>query len=148
MKDETMPSERPMANRADRQHVLDMVRGMRERIQRSPGLSSAPFSDDGWRIIEEALTEEAASATQRPNAVPLLKRLREQRDEVADVLRDIVGRNLLSSYPVTEGRAKAILEKCPSYEQQLRNIADGIGMDYDDLLAALQRLPTDRSDPE
>lgn len=57
-----------LANRADRQHVLDMVRGVRAKIQRSPGMSHSPFSDDGWRIIEGALTDTGVSAT-RENVI-------------------------------------------------------------------------------
>ena len=39
--------------------LLEMVRGIREGFKRSPGLSSAPFSDEGWAIIEEALAQRA-----------------------------------------------------------------------------------------
>lgn len=45
--------------------VLGMVRGVRAQIARSPGLSSAPFSDEGWATIEAALV--AVSSTAAPD---------------------------------------------------------------------------------
>lgn len=38
-----------------KEHMLEMVRGIRAGIARSPGLSSSPFSDEGWALIEAAL---------------------------------------------------------------------------------------------
>lgn len=64
----TRSASQPLANRADRQHTLDMVRGFRETLKRSPGLGVAPFSDDGWRIVEQALTE-AVSTSGTPQQI-------------------------------------------------------------------------------
>lgn len=41
-----------------RETLLVMVRSIREGIKTSPGLSHAPFSDEGWAIIEAALAPE------------------------------------------------------------------------------------------
>lgn len=35
--------------------ALAVVINAREQLKRSPGLSSAPFSDSGWSVIEAAL---------------------------------------------------------------------------------------------
>lgn len=74
----------------------------------------------------------ADSESPRITAVPLLKRLREQRDELADVLRwlDRLGGLGLDVHE----RIRKALEGVPSYEQQLRNVAEGIGMSYDELI--------------
>ena len=45
----------------DHLHVMAMVRGMLAQIKNSPGLSHAPFSEVGWKIVYDALT--APSAT-------------------------------------------------------------------------------------
>ena len=37
--------------------IWEMVRQMRKQIKESPGLSHAPFSDEGWGVIEAALSE-------------------------------------------------------------------------------------------
>lgn len=86
----------------------------------------------------------------RITGMPLIKRLKTQRDECATVLRELVAvveRNLPMPAGVREnsplGRAHKILSEVPSYEQQLRNLAEGIGMTYEALIAALdeQRQP-------
>ena len=75
----------------------------------------------------------------RINAVPILQRIRKQRDELADVLRWLDSRGGLG-LDVHARIAKA-LEGIPTYEQQLRNIAEGIGMTYEELMAAASSLP-------
>ncbi len=39
-----------------REAVLGMVRAIRRKLARSPGLGEAPFSDEGWATIEAALS--------------------------------------------------------------------------------------------
>jgi hypothetical protein len=43
-----------------------MVKAIRRQIARSPGLSNSPFSDEGWAVIEEALS--TRSETAQPTA--------------------------------------------------------------------------------
>lgn len=74
------------------------------------------------------------------STVPLMKRLKGQRDTVVELLRRVMicdrNANILNgARDLREDMAKALAE-IPSYEQQLRNIADGIGMKYEDLIAA------------
>ena len=91
------------------------------------------------------------SATRPISGIQLLKALREQRDEAADVLRRLMHKlreesgseNPMepfaydASWEALANEADATLAKCPSYEQQLRNIAEGIGMTVEELRAAL-----------
>lgn len=63
--------------------VLGMVRGMRDQIDRSPGLSSAPFSDDGWATIERALASARRSTAPLPGD-PSMKLYSD--DQIADLL--------------------------------------------------------------
>lgn len=79
----------------------------------------------------------ARSATPpRVMAMPLLKLLREQRDALADLLREIHHRGLVTEANVEE-RIRLALKKVPTYEQQLENVANGLGMTADELRAAL-----------
>ena len=41
--------------------VLLTVRAIRAKLERSPGLGEAPFSDSGWEIIEQALSDVASA---------------------------------------------------------------------------------------
>lgn len=59
-----------------RDTLLEMVRSIREGIKTSPGLSHAPFSDEGWAIIEEALSPE-----ERDNILEQAARACEKRAE-------------------------------------------------------------------
>jgi hypothetical protein len=85
-----------------------------------------------------------ASATPRITTMPLIKRLKGQRDELADAVRPLVALvkeeqwNLRARrYAHAYALAAAALDKCQTYEQQVRNIAEGIGMTYDELMAAM-----------
>lgn len=40
-----------------RDAILVMVEQIRVHAERSPGLSTAPFSPEGWKLIEDALRE-------------------------------------------------------------------------------------------
>ena len=94
------------------------------------------------RVAEQLLARLAISETERrPNLIPLLQKVRRQRDGLADVLRDIDSRGLLSGFGGTEHRVREALKDIPDAEQQLRNIAEWIGMDYDELRAALANVP-------
>lgn len=42
--------------------ALWTVRAIREKLERSPGLGEAPFSDHGWATIEDALVARSAVA--------------------------------------------------------------------------------------
>lgn len=97
------------------------------------------------KAVDEAL---AARPEEKPTAMPLIKRLKDQRDECAALLRDV--RTVMQSVHGSGAAGKdidvktrdwlkkvdAALEKCPTSEQQLRNIAEGIGMPYEELLSA------------
>lgn len=95
--------------------------------------------NDKRRIIDEMYAEleqlRALPSARKANLIPLIKRLQKQRDGLADVLRDIVQRDLLPY--ATNLKAKAALDQVPTYEQQLRNIAEGVGMTYEELIAAV-----------
>lgn len=85
----------------------------------------------------EALKSSALSATPRITTLPLLQRLRKQRDEVRAALA-VAFRHVDSvSHGKDHALIKAALDSAPSYEQQLRNIAEGIGMTYEDLIEAM-----------
>lgn len=99
----------------------------------------------------------------RLKVMPIVKMLKDQRDEVATVLRELVALKAMKDrnepngmgiwkdsddyrqYKVRQPRAwkaaRAILEKCPSYTQQLRNVAEGLGMTYEELIEAVKSLP-------
>lgn len=94
----------------------------------------------------------------RIKIMPIVKTLKDQRDQVATVLRELlrlydwrneVGATITDDQARQYGRekkfawiaARDILEKCPSYEQQLRNVAEGIGMTYEELIEAVKLLP-------
>jgi len=81
--------------------------------------------------------------------LPLIKRLRTQRDQCADALRELehaAATVYINPEPSTEDwdalrsaghKANEALADVPTYEQRLRNIAAGIGMAYEELLAHL-----------
>lgn len=114
-------------------------------------LNGALVDDEGRLIltrdyIVRCLAALTPSATTRISAIPLIKRLKQQRDEIADVLRqafDARGCRVVNhdgSCVVTSEWVEAAtvaLRDVPTYEQQIRNIAEGIGMSYDDLIAAV-----------
>jgi hypothetical protein len=100
---------------------------------------SARLRDERIALSETAPTVQPSATAPRINTVPLIKRLREQRDQLADVLRWLDRRGGLG-FDAHERISKA-LEGVPTHEQQLRNIAEGIGMTYEDLLAACANLP-------
>jgi len=95
----------------------------------------------------------AVSATPTISGIPLVKMFRDQRDQLADALRHVLwikdcgvdGRDengVFRNFPESErdamyNIAKDALKDVPSYVQQLRNVADGIGMDYDELVRRL-----------
>lgn len=103
---------------------------------------------EAWRFPAKLLAC-VPSATPRITAMPLLKRLREQRDEVAQVVREIrtrmqsvhaagqLGQEIAEKDRAWLAQVDAALAKCPTYEQQLRYISEGIGMSYDELIAAV-----------
>ncbi len=45
--------------------ALGIVRAVRRKLERSPGLAEAPFSDEGWAVVESALV--SASSAGAPN---------------------------------------------------------------------------------
>lgn len=87
----------------------------------------------------------ALSATPRIPALGLLKEMGKQRDECADALRALA-KVVEDNFPMPAGvhagspldRARKALASVPTYEQRLRNIAEGIGMTYDELMAAMK----------
>lgn len=81
------------------------------------------------------------SATDAPkvNPIPMLKKFKDQRDDVADLLRDIVTRHLLP--PATDYRARALLETIPTREEQADNLLRGLA----ELMAEEDTLPTERT---
>ena len=100
----------------------------------------------------------AAKPSHGPNdrqisGVKLVKMFKDQRDEVADVLRRIMAKlreesgepddpmypfSFDASWEALAIEADAILAKCPSYTQQLENICDGLGITREQLEASLR----------
>ena len=80
-------SEKPPQDpRASPEHAaLFVVRQYLERAERSPGLTSGPFSAEGWRVIERALV--SATAPLHWTKIPL-ESLWKARSELAR-LRDL-----------------------------------------------------------
>jgi hypothetical protein len=77
------------------------------------------------------------------SGVKLVKMFKDQRDEVAEVLRGCL--SWLSSYPgggalKAYDRARAVLDNCPSYDRQLQNLCDGLGITREQLEGALVAL--------
>ena len=95
------------------------------------------------------------SATKTIRGMDFIRTLKKQRDEIADALRLFVKaedewQRTKSGMPkgtfddpLSDAYRAAVkaLEGVPTYEQQLRNIAEGIGMSYEELLAAASALP-------
>lgn len=96
----------------------------------------------------------SARATSFPG-VKIAKMFKDQRDAAADVLRRLMAKMREesgapddpmapfaydASWEALAKEADAILDKCPSYEQQLRNIAEGVGMSYEELIAAVEGM--------
>lgn len=126
---------------------IDGAKGERNKVEALICLHQAV---NAWKNAAYAAWDQiyaARSATPRTiKTMPLIKRLKDQRDTVAEVLREAFdargcerkladGSGILSAAWLE--RARAILAECPSYEQQLRNIAEGIGMTYEELIEAL-----------
>lgn len=85
----------------------------------------------------------AAAPEEQPRlrVMPIVKLLKDQRDECATLLRrarqqddGTWGRDLVREID-------SLLSKVPSYEQQLRNVAEGLGMTYEQLIEAVKLLP-------
>lgn len=100
-----------------------------------------------WVALRRAIASRCTEAKRIPG-MGLIRRLKDQRDECADALRgllEVVERNFPMPAGVHEGSpldvARKAIAKVPTYEQQLRNIAEGIGMTYEELLAAAANLP-------
>lgn len=99
------------------------------------------------------------SASERITGMPFIKMLKDQRDGAADVLRRLMHKLREESgsedpmepfaydhsWELLAIEADAILAKCPSWTQQLRNIAEGIGMTYEELCAAADKLPKENA---
>lgn len=88
----------------------------------------------------------ARSETRSISGIKLIKEYRRQRDELADILRDIHDRELLGTHPQTYAKVRDVLAKVPTYEQRLRNIAEGLDMTYEELMAAVAAIPEARND--
>lgn len=96
------------------------------------------------RDLQAAAMRAPQSATRRITAMPLIKKLSEQRDECADALRRLTA-VVENNFPMPAGvhpdspldAARKALAKVPTYEERLRNICDGVGLDYDTLMARM-----------
>jgi hypothetical protein len=100
----------------------------------------------------------ATSAREPIKTIPLIKRLKEQRDKLADVVREIrprmqsvygsgkLGQNISDADWAWLKQVDAALDGVPTYAQQLRNICEGVGLNYDEVMAAaLKNAPPDRT---
>lgn len=79
-------------------------------------------------------------APKQRSLAPIYLRLKQQRDECAEALRECVlcmENKPNSTHPYELVNANKALAKVPTYEQQLRNIAEGLGLDYDEMIANL-----------
>lgn len=104
------------------------------------------------RIQLSAATARIAEMEGAPkiNAVALVKMFRDQRDECADALREMVSQ--FAAYSISGDReqalkkARAALIKVPTYEQRLQNVCDGLGISREQLTAALAAPSPDVSE--
>lgn len=94
--------------------------------------------------------EQALREQPKINAVALVKMFRDQRDECADALREMI--NQFAAYSISGDReqalkkARAALIKVPTYEQRLQNVCDGLGITREQLTAALAAPSPDVSE--
>lgn len=139
------PTIKALAKAAGWVGVADPLRYLQKYIARTEKLAGRMVMVDAMGGVEN-VPDRIPSATTRISAIPLIKRLKQQRDEIADVLRqafDARGCRVVNhdgSCVVTSEWVEAAtvaLRDVPTYEQQIRNIAEGIGMSYDDLIAAV-----------
>lgn len=86
------------------------------------------------------------------SGVKLVKMFKDQRDEVADVLRRLMAKlreesgstdpmepfAYDASWEAMAKEADAILAKCPSYTQQVENLCEGLGITREELEAGLR----------
>jgi hypothetical protein len=130
--------------------LVDAAKAIRDAFHYDPGHSDLDDEQPihihvtlgDWRRLNHALYEAAGLVRpedKRRSVIPLLQKIRRQRDELADVLRWLDSRGGLG-LDVHKRISKA-LEGIPTAEQQLRNIAEGIGMTYEELMAAASSLP-------
>lgn len=94
----------------------------------------------------------------RISGIRLVKLMQGQRDECAEVLREIMAKlreqfgptcmdqsidphAWTLAWETLTSRAYAVLSKCPSYAQQVQNICDGLGITREELDEALKRIP-------
>lgn len=93
--------------------------------------------EDKAKLLVTLLKRLARSATAPISGIKIAASLRRQRDELADTLRwlDSIGGLGVQVHE----RIRESLKGIPTYEQQLRNIAEGIGMKYEELIHALDR---------
>lgn len=128
--------------------ALAMLNNMFESYDGRP-VENAVLTRRDYALLAQALTARTTFALPEElrieiKAMPFIRLLRNQRDEVAAVLRsaiidyDSCGELL----QVTLDRARAILAECPSYEQQLQNVCNGLGITVEELKAALARVPS------
>lgn len=116
-----------------------------------------PTNDGGILTVKDARTIWAAlqipvaSSAIKPIAtMPLIKKISEQRDECADALRRLTA-VVEENFPMPAGvypgspldAARKALANVPTYHQRLRNIAEGIGMTYEELMAAMKNRSDD-----
>ena len=138
-------------------HITD--KGVRQ-------LAEAVMLMDAW-ILEVTKSSTPSAKEPRVSGIQLVKMMRDQRDALADAMRLIVQADDMEEHNEAifkgqwkkgakawggafidrtrkEGmkKARTALEGVPTSEQQLRNIAEGIGMTYEELMAAMSR-PTE-----
>lgn len=116
------------------------------------------FGYDPFEWLADDGTPRSATAPIR--GMPIIKALKDQRDGAADVLRRLMHKLREDSgstdpmepfaydhsWELLAIEADAILAKCPSWTQQLRNIAEGLGMTYEELVAGIDRATNNTTD--
>ena len=125
------------------------------------------YEEDAIKTAISMLNSVPSAKEPRVSGIQLVKMMRDQRDALADAMRLIVQADDMEEHNEAifkgqwkkgakawggafidrtrkEGmkKARTALEGVPTSEQQLRNIAEGIGMTYEELMAAMSR-PTE-----
>lgn len=113
---------------------------------------------DGDLATQRAICDGLPGPNDRISGIRLVKLMQGQRDECAEVLREIMAKlreqfgptcmdqsidphAWTLAWETLTSRAYAVLSKCPSYAQQVQNICDGLGITREELDEALKRIP-------
>lgn len=112
--------------------------------------------DDPLPGLIESWNRRALPSATAPtiSGVKVAMRLKQQRDELADALRALLA-VVENNFPMPAGvhagspmdLARKAIAQVPTYEQQLRNICDGVGIDYEQMFSRYVGVESDGSKP-